>query len=223
MPLIQTSWSLLCLVFGAMLVLTLIMSLLSRHFYTQDVVIKKFSMMDLEIPATSMEFVNLVKGLYKLPQPQSRKVIRLLRLHLVIDFLFMPCVYGSIFIICMLVAGKMTTFGVDIFIVLAWLQVIPFVCDIIENIYLLQKIKPNPEKTTAKAHRLHLFMEFLKWSLSLIAAISAVAAICYFWLAHHYSPETLNYGLILIAEIAVFLIVGKVVLRKQKESTFASQ
>jgi len=217
MPLIETSWPLLCIVFGAMLIITLIMGMLSRFFYTHDVVEKKFSIMDLEIPATPIEMVNLVKGLYQLEPAKSRSAIRSLRAHLLIDFIFMPCAYGSIFILCMLVAAKMKSFGVDIFIVLAWLQIVPFVCDIIENIYILQKIKPEPELSTRKTHRLYLFMELVKWLLALTAAISAIAAICYYWLSHYYSPATLNYGLIIIGEVIVFLIIGKGLLKKKKE------
>jgi hypothetical protein len=221
MPLIESSWPLLCIVFGAMLILTLIMGMLTRYFYTLDVVEKKFSIMDLEIPATPIEMVNLIKGLYKLDPPKSRKAIRSLRAHLLIDFIFMPSAYGSIFILCMLVAAKMKTFGVDIFIVLAWLQIVPFVCDIIENIYILQKIKPEPELSTPKTHRLYLFMELVKWLLALLAAISAIAAICYYWLSHYYSPTTLNYGLIIIGEVVAFLIIAKVLSKKKKDEEIA--
>ena len=217
MPLIETSWPLLCIVFGAMLILTLIMGMLSRYFYTHDVVEKKFSIMDLEIPATPLEMVNLIKGLYKLEPEKSRSAIRSLRAHLLLDFIFMPCAYGSIFILCMLVAAKMKSFGVDIFIVLAWLQIVPFVCDIIENIYIFQKIKPAPQLSTPKTHLLYLFMESLKWVIALLAAISAIAAICYYWLSHYYSPSTLNYGLIIIGEVIAFLIIGKVLLKEKKE------
>lgn len=216
MPLIETSWPLLCIVFGAMLTLTLIMSLMGRYFYTLDVVEKKFSIMDLEIPATAKELVNLIGGLYKLEQPKSRKAITALRAQLLVDFLFIPCAYGSIFILCMLVAAKMESFGVDVFIVLAWLQIIPFTCDIIENVYLLQKIKPEPELSTPIVHRLYLFMELIKWLLASLAAISAIAAICYYWLSHYYSPGTLTYGLIIIAEVLVFLIIGKVLMKKKE-------
>ena len=55
---------LFCIAFGLMLFFSLIMGLQSRHFYTMDVVKKKFSIMDLELPATPTELVNLIKGLF---------------------------------------------------------------------------------------------------------------------------------------------------------------
>src|SRR4051812_35317006 len=117
------NWPMFCIAFGAMLLLTFIMGLLGRHFYTQDVVIKKFSIMDLEMPATPLELVNLIKGLYKLPGDRSKKSIDSLKGQLYIDFLFMPFAYGSIFILCMLVSAKMDlAAGKYVFMILAWLQ-----------------------------------------------------------------------------------------------------
>lgn len=210
MPLIETSWWMLCIVFGLMLLLTLIMRMLSHYFYTKDVVVKKFSIMDLEAPATAVELVNLIKGLYKLEQPKSRKAVRAVRAQLLLDFIYMPCAYGSVFIVCMLVATKMQTFGVDIFIALAWLQIIPWLCDIIENIYLLSKIKPNPPTSTKTTHSLFLRMQAVKWGIALLGAVCSIAAIAYFWLSHNYSPQVLHYALIIIGEIILFLVLARI-------------
>ncbi len=144
MPIVIVSWSLFCIAFGLMLLLTFIMNLQSANFYTNDSVIKKFSIMDLELPATATELVNLIKGLYKLPQPQSKKALSSLKGQLYIDFIFMPFAYGSIFLLSMMVSSKMQTpYGKNLFLIFAWLQIIPWLCDIIENIYLLNKIKPS--------------------------------------------------------------------------------
>ncbi len=204
MPFIETCWCLFCMVFGLMLFFTLIMSRLSANFYTKDVVVKKFSIIDLELPATAIELVNVTKGLFSLDEEHSKKALRAVRWHLIIDFIYMPFAYGSVFILCMLVAGKMNSVGVDIFIVLAWLQIVPWICDIIENIYLFGKIKPDPVISNARTHRLYLFMQTVKWGIALTAVICAVAAICYFWLAHLYYYNTLQYALIIIGEIILF-------------------
>lgn len=211
------SWAMFCIAFGLMLLLTFIMSLQSLHFYTKDVVEKKFSIMDLEIPATSTELVNLIKGLYKLPEQKSRKAISALKGQLYIDFLFMPCAYGAIFLLCMMVSAKMKMpFGVNIYMILAWLQLVPLLCDIIENFYLLYKIKPKPVLSSPPVHKAYLLMQVFKWGIALTATICAIAAICYFWLAGHYTLHALNYLLIIGGEIILFLIFGKIFLKNKK-------
>ena len=90
-----SSWPLFCVAFGGMLFLTLIMKWQSTRFYTQDVVLRKFSIMELEMPATQMELVNLIKGLYKLPPATSAATVKALKGQLYTDFLFMPFAYGG--------------------------------------------------------------------------------------------------------------------------------
>lgn len=212
------SWAMFCMAFGLMLLLTFIMSLQSLHFYTKDVVVKKFNIMDLELPATATELINLIRGLYKLPELQSKKAVNALKGQLYIDFLFMPCAYGTNFLLCMLVSAKMQlAFGINIFIILAWLQLIPWLCDIIENIYLLRKINPDPALSSPAVHKAYLLMEAFKWGIALTATICAVAAICYFWLTGHYAVHSLYYLLIIGGEIILFLILGKLFLKNKKE------
>lgn len=217
MSLFIISWPLFCISFGFMLILSFFMGLQSKRFYTKDVVVKKFSIMDLEMPATARELVNLIKGLYKLPEDVSKRSIRALKGQLYLDFLFMPCAYGSIFIICMLVSGKMQmSFGMNVFSVLAWLQIVPWICDIIENIYLLRKIKPDPVLSSDAVHKAYLIMEGVKWSIALIATVCAVTAICYFWLSGHYAIHSLYFLLAIIIEVVVFILLGKLFLKKMK-------
>ena len=206
---------LFCIAFGLVLFFSFIMSMQALQFYTKDVVIKKFSIMDLEIPGTPEELVNLIKGLYLLPDPQSKKTIRNLKGQLYIDFLFMPSAYGAIFLLCMLVSGKMLfPFGIKLFIVFGWLQLVPWICDIIENIYLLRKIKPEPVLSTPKVHKAYLIMEIVKWGISLAGCICAMASICYFWLTGNYSFHSLYYLMVITCEIALFLLLGKFFLKK---------
>ena len=210
---------LFCIAFGLMLFFSLIMGLQSKHFYTMDVVKKKFSIMDLELPATATELVNLIKGLFD--TAVAPKSARAVKGQLWIDFLFMPCAYGSIFIICMLISNKMDSFGINVFKILAWAQAVPWLLDIIENIYLLSKIKKietmcsnnnfDRRRATSKPgiHKAYLIMEGFKWGIALLAVNCAVAAIFYFFLSGHYGLHLLNYLLIVIAEIAGFFILSK--------------
>ena len=212
------SWAFFCVTFGLMLFFSFIMGIQSRNFYTKDGVEKKFSIMELELPASPKELVNLIRGLYRLPEKrESIKAISALRRQLYIDFLFMPFAYGSIFILCMLVSTKMqSSFGFKIFYIFAWAQIIPWLCDIIENIYLLRKMKPHPPVSSVAVHKAYLLMECIKWGISLGAAICAVAAICYFWLAGHYEVHSLNYLAIITGEVIVFALMGKFFLKKKK-------
>ena len=174
--------------------------------------------MDLELPATALELVNLIKGIYKLPPGRSKKTVSALKAQLYIDFLFMPCAYGAIFILCMLVSAKMELHaGRMVFITLAYLQAVPWVCDIIENIYLLHKIRPDVTVSTDAAHNSYLRMEYVKWGLALIAAICAIAALCYFWLAGKYDSRSLYYLAVIVAEIILFVILSKLFLKNKKE------
>src|SRR4051812_8850706 len=119
---INNSWYLFTLATGITLLLSFVMSMLSEHFYTNDVVIKKFSIMELQLPATAKEFVAILKGLYLMIPEKSKRAVRALKTHTFLDFIFMPFAYGSIFILCMKVAGAMQSFmGRTVFIVLAWL------------------------------------------------------------------------------------------------------
>ena len=218
MSIVIISWPIFTIAFGLMLLFHFIMTLLSSHFYTKDGVEKKFSIIELELPASPIELVNLIRGLYRMSEKQEAiRSITALRKQLYIDFLFMPFAYGSIFILCMLVSAKMqSSFGFKIFYIFAWAQIIPWLCDIIENIYLLRKMKPHPPVSSVAVHKAYLLMECIKWSISLGAAICAVAAICYFWLAGHYEVQSLNYLAIIAGEIIVFALMGNFFLKKKK-------
>src|SRR3954468_22953042 len=95
---------------------------LADQFFTKDVVVRRFSIMELQVPATATELVNIVSGLYLLPPAQSVKAIRALKAHLKLDFLLMPLAYGSIFLLNWKVAHKMEhPLGYYVFIAFAFL------------------------------------------------------------------------------------------------------
>jgi len=136
------NWQLFTISFGLMLLVSFIMLRQSRNFYTFYVTERKFSIMELEIPATYAGLIRIIKGLSMLPEPEKKKSTGSLKGQLWLDFLFMPLAYGSIFLLCWRVSAKFQSpFGQNVFFAFAVLQIIPWVCDIIENIYLLGKIK----------------------------------------------------------------------------------
>ena len=206
---INIEWGYFCIALGAMLIISFMKSLQSAYLYTLDVIIRKFSILDLEFPATPQEVVIFIKGIFQLPPDLFKKSLHSLKNQLYLDFLFMPAVYGTIFILCMEVSRKMVSFGHDLFAILAWLQFIPWICDIIENIYLLKKIGPEPKASTSVVHKAYLILELFKWGIALIAAVCSISAIFYFWLVGRYSYNSLQYLVTIIAEIALFAIAKK--------------
>ena len=206
---IANGWLVFCITFGVMLFTTFIMGRLSRYFYTEDVVLRRFSIMDLQWPGSALELQNLIHGIYRLPAKRSTTVISALKKHLYADFLFMPAAYGSIFLLCMKISWKMDYFGPEIFAFFAWLQIIPFMLDIYENIYLLQKLKPDFTKTSNETFKWMQRVEIIKWGIPLGSLILALSAVLYFWLNGMYDKGSLLYGGILIGEVLFFLLAGK--------------
>jgi hypothetical protein len=193
------------------------MSAQGRYLFTKDVIVRKFNIMDLQFASTGQEIVNTIKGIYLLPTEKSKKVLKVLRAQLYVDFLFMPAVYGGIFLLCMQVAGKMSLgIGQNFFAALAWLQIAPLLCDVFENIYLLTKIYPNPKVPSTQMHKNFQHVVAIKWGVSLFATVCSVAALFYFWLAGRYSINTLPYLLIICFELTLFIVLGKVISKKMK-------
>ncbi|MCY7420776.1 MAG: hypothetical protein LH478_03425 [Chitinophagaceae bacterium] len=216
---ITDGWLVFCITFGIMLFATFIMGRLSRHFYTQDAVLRRFSIMDLEWPGSALELENLIKGLYKLKDKRSATAIGAVKKHLYADFLFMPAAYGSIFLLCMKISWKMDYFGPEFFALLAWLQIIPFLLDIYENIYLLQKIRPDFEKTSDATFKRMQRIEIVKWGIPLFSLIVALSAVLYFWVNGMYEKGSLVFVAIVIGEVLLFLLAGKMAAKLIKSAS----
>jgi hypothetical protein len=217
---IVDGWIYFCIALAIMMLTSIIMERQSRSFYTRDGALRKFSIMDLQLPASAQELANLIKGIYLLPQEMKEKSLRTLKGQLIIDFLFMPATYGAIFLLCMKVSWKMTgNIGQQIFAILAWAQIIAFIFDIIENIYLLGKIKPDVRASSKSIHSGYQKIVTLKWALALSATICSLSGIVYFWLVGRYSINSLQYLLIILGEIIVFFLIAKFMKSKKDDST----
>ncbi len=214
---LEINWIYFCIAFGAMLVISFIMNQQSKNFYSMHMVIRKFSIIDLEFPPSAMELAIFIKGIFLLPDELSKKSLHALKGQLYLDFIFMPAVYGSIFILCMKVSMKMTSFGHVFFAILAWLQCIAWLCDIIENIYLLNKIKSQPVVSKPAVHIAYQINEIIKWGIALTAVVCCVAAIFYFWLVGLYSHNSINYLLIITAELIIIFIAKKITAKNEIE------
>jgi hypothetical protein len=182
------------------------------------VVIRKFSIIDFEFPASASELASLVKDIFSLPPELAKKSLKAFKSQLYIDFLFMPALYGSVFILCMKVSSKMIYFGHKFFIFLAWLQLVSWLFDIIENIYLLNKIQPNPTVSTPCVQVAYTVMEIIKWTIPLVAIVCSIAALFYFWLGGRYYSESLYYLIILLIELTVFFALKKLTAKTEKQT-----
>jgi hypothetical protein len=127
----------------------------------------------------------------------------------------------------MKVSSKMSSdIGQYFFAALAWLQVLPFVFNICENIYLLNKVKAhshtrseadvkqNKKQADENTHKFFQTLVALKWGISLLGTVCSIAALCFFWLAGFYSEESLPYVLIITAEIIIFFVAGKLISKR---------
>jgi len=214
--LIHDGWSWLCLSMGVMLLTTFIMSRQGRQFFTMDVVIRKFNILDLEFPGSPKEIPDLIKGVYALPVAQQKKTLSALRGQLWVDFLFMPAAYGSIFLVCIKIAEKMNPAGTSLFTWLAWLQLLPWLCDIIENIYLLRKTYPDVPPSSKAVHKAYLWLEITKWGISQIGMVCGLSALLFFWLSGDFEAASLRYLLIIAGEAAAFIALQFIPLPKKE-------
>ena len=199
-----------CSLFGVILLTAAIMVRLSKQFYTYDLVLRKFNILDLQFPANSNEIQKLIRGIYQLPGEQPRKVVKALRRQLYVDFLFMTAVYGCIFILCRQLAIRLPPAGNIFFQTLAWLQVLALCSDIYENIYMLLKIQPNINVPDNYTYTLYKLAVASKWISALLGTVCAIAVVFYFWLTGSYNERFLQYALILAVEIVLTVIAQKI-------------
>ncbi|MBX3253228.1 MAG: hypothetical protein KF862_03720 [Chitinophagaceae bacterium] len=207
------TWHVFVWSFGAMLLVTFFMMRQAKNFITLDPIPRSFSIMELEIPATGQELVNIIKGIFKLPGNDGRAAVKAVKNQLYLDFLFMPLAYGSIALVCLRVANKVSQEWLKyIFIFLAVLQLVAWLCDIVENIYLLKKMGEGDAVSlpAKQVHKAYIIMVSSKWAIALTATTLAVSAIIFFWTTGNYSMSSLNACGIAAAEILAFLILLKV-------------
>lgn len=213
---ISNKGTLFCIVFGVMALTGFIMRLQSRNFYTLHVFVRKFSMLDLEFPASALELATYIKGIFLLPKELSSKSLRALKGQLYLDFFFIPFMYGAIFLLCMMVSHKMNFVGHSIFTVLAWIQIVPFLCDLVENFYLLQKIRPDAAVSKPSVHKFYQLLGKVKWGIAGIAVVFCVSTLCYFWLTGNFSYSAINVLAVIILEVIIIYILARITGNKPK-------
>ena len=206
---LDVSWSWICITFGATILIGFIMHLLSKNFYTLYVFVRKFSILDLEFPVSALELTTYIKGIFLLPKELSEKSLHALKNRLYINFLFIPLKYATIFLLCIKLSQKMSFLGNYVFILLAWLQIIPVLCDLVENFYLLKKLSSDAKVSTDTVHRNYQLLAKIKWTIFLTAVVFCITTLVYFWVIGNFSYQSLVYLIIIIAELALVFILMK--------------
>ncbi|HEY9176058.1 MAG TPA: hypothetical protein VIN07_00140 [Flavipsychrobacter sp.] len=206
-------WTYFFILFACMLGFSTIMDVLATRFITVTRIARKFTIFDLEFTATPGELATLIRGIDKLEDKvQSGKVKKALRLHLFTDFLFMFCVYPGIAMLCIKTASKMAGIGEVIFLGLAIAQIFAWLLDIIENIYLLNKLR-KPEISTLRVHRLYKRLVITKWGIAISGAICSVCGLLYFWIMGEFSPPSALVPFVVLAIMLIWAFANSKVMK----------
>ena len=150
-------WLVGCLVLAGLT--SLVMKRQSKHFFTLSHGVQRpFSILDLELPTSAPELAGLLRGINALPGKESNPVWSALRGQLWVDFLFMPGIYGAIFLLCMKAAQLLSwPPSRALFALLAWTQLLAWAFDIIENLTLFGQLataKPKaPDRDSTPAQK----------------------------------------------------------------------
>jgi hypothetical protein len=214
---IENPWMCFVVLVGIALLTSIAMSVLAKKFRTHYGVTRKFSITDLEFPSSRRDYHKIINGIYRLPD--SAKILSALRGNLLVDFLFMPAIYGLIFILCMSVSTKMESrwgeFGFQLF---AWLQLLAWLLDMIENIYMLSHLKEVKMDQTFKDAPMRAFkyMVHTKWIIALLGGICSSMVLLCFWLEGKYDPANLPFLLIFAIEVVLFVLLMRQVSKVKK-------
>ncbi|UYQ95059.1 hypothetical protein MKQ68_08120 [Chitinophaga horti] len=205
-------WFYFAICFTLFLITSYVMSRIAKQFCICKAGANvPFSIMDLELPVSERELVNMV-----LTMPDTAK--RAVRRHLAADYLFMLAVYPGIALLCCIAADRMKpSVGAWFFWALAALQIVPWLFDVMENSYLARKLnKPVVDEQRPKAFHRFVWRVQAKFVIAVTGAITAVFALLYYWLTADFNPDTPWYLLFMLAESLLFVIFLKIRGRKQE-------
>lgn len=127
---------------------------------------EKFTVIGLEVTYSKEKLLSVILGL-------DDKVRTILRYHLSFDFAFMIGAYGGIAALCMMAACQRKGKKIirNLLISLAILQVVAWLCDIIENAFLLCWIKTG---VIGNEFNFYHLVVYTKWILALLGVLISV-------------------------------------------------
>jgi hypothetical protein len=129
---------------------------------------EKISIFGLELFYPKEKIVEIFSGI-------NDKVKTILGYHLSFDFIFMAGVYPGIACLCMMAATKLNGKNLKrILLILAFLQILGWIFDIIENYYLLKWLK---SPVIGDEFGFYQVVVFSKWVIALTGALFAIVVI----------------------------------------------
>jgi len=219
---IPNLWLLLVTSFALALITSFLMQIESRKFFTVRIIRQRFSMLDFQFPASPPSLKRLITGINALGNEEGTRVKKALKNQVYIDFLFMPGCYATVFLVCMYTSYRMEFLGQYIFAILAWLQSVAWLCDIYENIYILDNLKnPGrlyndnegetfPENVAAnKKYKTYQLIVKTKWIIASIGTIGSLFALLFFWMRGEFNPDNLYILLVIFIEIIGFIVASR--------------
>ena len=143
------------------------MKWMESDFWVGD---QKFDILGLELFYPAKKVAAILSGI----DPHVKTI---LRYHLSFDFAFMAGVYPGIAALCMMARYKKNSSAIkNILLIVAFLQIIAWGCDIAENCFLLKWIH-TPEVGTEFTFY-HLVV-ITKWSLAVIGTLLAISLLLF--------------------------------------------
>lgn len=138
------------------------MKMLEPHFVHNG---KLFTIIGIEMVYNEGYFISLLSGL-------ESDVLRLLKFHLYADFVFMAGVYPAIAVLCLKARLKHSVpFLRNLLLVLALLQAGAWICDILENLYILRQLN---KPVSSGGFGVYHFVVWTKWLLALAGLFTAL-------------------------------------------------
>lgn len=210
---------LFCIAFGLMLFATYLLGRLGKEFFTNDVVIRPFSMLDVEFAATPKELYNTMHGMYLLPPTKMKKAVSSFSKSLWVDtLLYIPFTYSSIFLMCFIISERVL-YGGKFFLILGILQIVPLVLDLIENLFLWSKLKLDIKEDNLTVFKRFRLLQLFKWGIALFGTVCSLSVALSLWLSGHYKPGQEWYCYLFLGEILAFFLL--VFLSKRADESVA--
>lgn len=192
------------------------MNALGSKFKTVVRIERSFSILDLEFAGTSKELTLILKGIKRLSDPlDTKRCMQALKWQLYIDFLFMLTLYPLIAMMCIKVAMKMSNWGDNLYFYLAAAQLLPFIFDIAENVYLLKKIN-TPILSKTRVYNIYKNVVLAKWLVALAGFICSAFGLLYFWVAGRFQPSTIRVPVILVLIVIAWYLFHCCMFKKSK-------
>ena len=162
---------------------------LSRSFYTNFIFVRRFDMADLQFPASPVDFAFYINGVFAFESRRSKKILRVLKGYLLLNFLYYPAACLFVFALCQKAAEKLLGGAQVFFIVLAWLSLVACLFTFVTNTLLLVNIRQQVVGKSKHPTLLYQAALLVRYTLLLVPLVSVLSLFLYFWLSGSYQLQ----------------------------------